>query len=144
MTGAAKPAPAPELGRSAAEDFGVDEALLTKQSWGCGVVVAGLQMLLVVLTCYLRLVVELFRRREYVVGVLFAVLLLFVGGGWTLGVLAGLPVGWWYARRWGIRPWMAVWSLALAGGLANLAVGGWLLAMPSGRWREWFGWVPPF
>lgn len=122
----------------------MDEALLTKQSWGCGLLVAGLQLLLVVLACYLRLVVELFRLREYVVGVLFAVLFLFVGGGWTLGVLTGLPVGWRYARRWGIRPWMAVWSLALAGGLTNLAVGGWLLAMPASRWREWFGWVPLF
>lgn len=122
----------------------MDETLLTKQSWGCGLLVAGLQMLLVVLACYLRLVLELFRRREYVVGVLFAVLFLFVGGGWTLGVLTGLPVGWRYSQRWGIRPWMVVWSLALVGGLANLTVGGWLLAMPAGRWREWFGWVPPF
>ncbi len=122
----------------------MDQELLTKQSWGCGLLVAGLQMLAVVLACYLRLVVELFRRREYTVGVLFAVLFLLVGGGWTLGALAGLPVGWRYARRWGLRPWMAVWSLALVGGLANIAAGGVLLKMSVPGWREWFGWLPPF
>ena len=122
----------------------MDEALLTKQSWVCGLLVAGFQMLAVVLACYLRLVVELFRRREYVVGGLFAVLFALVGGGWTLGVLAGLPVGWRYARLWGLRAWMAVWSLALAGGLANIAAAVWLSTLSLDRWREWFWWVPPF
>lgn len=87
--------------------------------------------------------IELFRRREYVVGGLFAALFVLVGG-WTLGVPVGLPVGWRYARQWGIRPWMTVWYLALAAGVANLAAGVWLATLPMARWREWFGWVPPF
>jgi hypothetical protein len=101
-------------------------------------------MLAVVLACYLRLIVELFRRREYVAGSLFAALFVLVGGGWAIGVLAGLPVGWRYAGRWGIRPWMTVWSVALAGGLANIVAGVWVSNLTVGRWQEWFGWVPPF
>jgi hypothetical protein len=122
----------------------MDGDLLTKQSWGCGLLVAGLQILGVVLICYIRLVLEMFRRREYLIGVLFSVLFLFIGGGWVLGVLTGLPVGWRNARRWDIRAWMVVWTLALVGGLANIAVGGLLLKMPIAEWREWFAWVPPF
>jgi hypothetical protein len=122
----------------------MDQALLTKQSWGCGFMVAGIQLLLVVVACQLRLVIELFRRREYVVGALFALMFLFVGGGWTLGALVGLPVGWREARRWGIRPWMAVWSLALAAGLANIVIGGLLFNMSLVRWQQWFWWVPKF
>ena len=116
----------------------MDETLLTKQSWCCGLLVAGFQMLVIVLICYLRLVVEMFRRREYLVGALFAFMFLLVGGGWTLGVLAGLPVGWRYARRWGIRPWMAVWTLAMMCGLCNIAAAAWLHSLSVEQWQAWF------
>ncbi|VTS06811.1 hypothetical protein [Tuwongella immobilis] len=122
----------------------MDAAWLTKQAWSTGFLVAGLELLVIALACFARLVIELFRRREVIVGVLFAGMLLMIGGGWVLGVLAGLPVGWRYTRQWGIRPWMVVWSLALIGGVGNILLGGMLLHMSVPDWKEWFGWVPPF
>jgi hypothetical protein len=116
----------------------MDAALLAKQSWGTGLVIAGVQLLLMVMACYLRLVVEMVRRREYTLGILFAGLFLLIGGGWAVGVLVGLPVGWRNATRWNLRGWMTFWTLALVLGLVNVGAGLVLLQLPVEQWREWF------
>lgn len=115
-----------------------------KAAWECGLFVAALQMLAIVVVCYLRLVVEMYRRRAYTVGVLFTILFLLAGGGLSIGVFVGLPVGWKYSRDWGIRPWMAVWSLALVGSISNIVTAIWFRSMNSEEWFDLFGWLPPF
>jgi hypothetical protein len=123
---------------------GVNDIMLTKQSWVFGLMVASLEMFAIALICYLRLVIELFRRREYVLGVILAVLFVFVGGGWTVGLVVGLPIGWLHALRGQIRAWLAVWSIALVAGIANLLIAIWMSQMTKAEWTNWFGWVPPF
>ena len=115
-----------------------------QHSWAYGFWFAGFQMLAIVMICYVRFVIELFRRGEKVYGWIFGICLVFIGGGWTIGVLAGLPLGWKYASKWKFNPWMVVWSLALVGSLANLLVGGLLLSLSLHNWRRYFGWVPSF
>ena len=122
----------------------VEAAELTKQSWAYGFLLAALQAFLVTLLCYLRFVVELFRRREYLAGAVFATLFILVGGGWTLGVLAALPLGWRYAKRWEIRGWILLWSVSLVVGLMNLGAGVMLAKMSVESWLSRFSWVPVF
>ena len=120
----------------------MDEVFLTKTCWGHGLFVASLQCFLVVLACYLRFVVELFLRREFVLGVIFSILFMVVGAGWSVGVLAGVIVGWRQAREWKIRAWMTVWAIALLAAIINMALSVWLIHMTMADWQKWFGWLP--
>jgi hypothetical protein len=85
--------------------------------WGAAgrgaLVLAVLHLLVPILLGYLGLTVAFFRRRELAPGILCAVFAVFCPG-LPVGVLVALAFGWLHARRWGTRPFMALWTVLLA------------------------------
>lgn len=109
--------------------------LFFQETWAVGLFLASLHFFAISLVCYLRLIAALFRHREYLVGVLLAAFFLVPGGGWVIGSVVGLCVGWRYSREWNIRGWLIVWSVALGIGAVDLALVVWLKDLSLENWR---------
>ena len=122
----------------------IDTELLAKNGWAVGFLITSLQLMAFVMAGYLWLTVHAFRKGETSIGVIFTILLVIIGGGWTLGVVLGLIVGWTKARRWQIRGFMAGWTTLILLALINLAISAVMRKMSMEDWREWFGWLPGF
>jgi hypothetical protein len=74
---------------------------------------AMLQLLVPILMGYVGLTIAFFRRRELAPGIL-CVCCAVLCPGLPVGVLVALAFGWLHARRWGTRPFMALWTVLLA------------------------------
>jgi len=122
----------------------VDPELLAQNGWAVGFLVTSLQLSALVMTGFLWLTFRAYRHGDTSVGVLFTVLLLLVGGGWVLGVLLGLILGWVLVRRWRVGWFMAWWSALILLTVANLTLAVVMRKMSREEWREWFGWLPEF
>jgi ABC-type Mn2+/Zn2+ transport system permease subunit len=123
---------------------GVDAELLAQNGWAVGFLIAALQLSVFTLAGFVWLTARAYQRGDTAIGVLFTVLLLLIGGGWVLGVLLGLILGWVRVRRWQAREFMAGWSLLFLLAAGNLALAVLMRKMSREEWREWFGWLPQF
>lgn len=72
-----------------------------------------LHLLVPILLGYVGLTVAFFRRREFAPGILCVVCAVFCPG-LPVGILIALAFGWLHARRWGVRSFMALWTVLLA------------------------------
>jgi hypothetical protein len=74
-------------------------------------VLALLHLLVPILLGYVGLTIAFFRRREFAPAILCVVCgVLYL----PVGLLIALAFGWLHARRWGTRPFMALWTVLLA------------------------------
>jgi hypothetical protein len=121
-----------------------DAEMLAKNAWAVGFLVTSLQLYALVIAGYLWLIVTTFQKGEKSLGIIFAVLFIFLGGGWVLGVLLGLIIGWTKVARWQIRGFMTGWTILILIASLNLTISILMRKMSRDDWREWFAWLPAF
>jgi hypothetical protein len=88
----------------------VSEEYVWQMAWQRALGLALLQMLIPVLLGYAGLTIAFFRRRELAPAILctFCAVLC---PALPVGVLIALAFGWLHAARWGMRPFMALWTV---------------------------------
>ncbi|MBX9579826.1 MAG: hypothetical protein K2X87_05910 [Gemmataceae bacterium] len=116
--------------------------LVTKDRWTVGLMVAGLQLLVLVMAGYVWLAARAYRRGDKAIGVILTVLFLLAGGGWSVGVPLALALGWASARRWQVGWFMAAWTLVILLAAADIALAAVMKGMSLDEWRAAFGWLP--
>jgi fructose-specific phosphotransferase system IIC component len=82
-------------------------------AWRRALGLALLQLLIPVLLGYAGLTIAFFRRRELAPGIL-CVCCAVLCPGLPVGLLIALAFGWLHAARWGMRPFMALWTVLVA------------------------------
>src|SRR5262245_19559043 len=97
----------------------IPEDTIQEEAWLHGLGIAFLELAALVAICYLGLVVFFFSKREIGIGVLCT--FFFVCTGLLpFGVLLALVFGWLKAAQWGLKAFMAVWTLLVVMTALNL------------------------